>query len=398
MEERGILIVGGGLAAQRCAETLRRRGYDGTVRIVCAEPEPPYDRPPLSKELLAGRTDEEEIAFRPAWWYEEKEVELLLGSPAESLDPRARTVRLDCGAELGYEQLLIATGGAARRLPFLDGFDNVHALRTLADARRLRAALRPGVRLAVIGAGFIGQEVAATARGLGVEVTMIEALGAPLEPILGAELGRWFADLHAGEGIRVLTDARLESGVGRNGRLEQLRLADGRTIACDVAVVGVGTAPATNWLRGSGLDDTGVHTDAAGRTAIPGVFAAGDASIPFDTRFGVHARTEHWDAAAWQGAAVAKAMLGEEPGAPPLPSFWSDQHGLRIQYVGHARHADAVAIEGDAEASDFEAIFTRGGTPIAGLAVGRPRAIPSLRKRIEAGHRLAARGNEEEAA
>lgn len=398
MEERGVLIVGGGLAAQRCAETLRRRGYDGTVRIVCAEPERPYDRPPLSKGLLAGQADEETTDFRPAWWYEEKEVELLLGSRAESLDPRTRTVRLASGRELGYGKLLIATGGAARRLPFLDGFDNVHALRTLADARRLRAALRPGDRLAVVGAGFIGQEVAATAHGLGVEVTMIEALGMPLEPILGAELGRWFADLHTGEGIRVLTGAKLASGVGRNGRLEQLRLADGRTIACDVAVVGVGTVPATGWLRESGLDDTGVHTDAGGRTAIPSVLAAGDASIPFDPRFGVHARTEHWDAAAWQGAAAARAMLGEEPGAPPLPSFWSDQHGLRIQYVGHARHADTVTIEGDMGTRDFEAIYTRRGTPVAGLAVGRPRAIPSLRKRIEAGHRLTTRGDEEEAA
>ena len=395
MDKHGVLIVGGGLAAQRCAETLRRHGYDGTVRIVCAEPEPPYDRPPLSKELLAGRTDEEATVFRPAWWYEEKEVELLLAGRAESLDPRTHTVRLDSGSELGYDNLLIATGGSARKLSFLAGFENVHSLRTLADARRLRGELRPGAQLAVIGAGFIGQEVAATARGLAVEVTMIESLETPLEPILGAELGRWFVDLHAGEGIRVLTGAKLESGVGRNGRLERLLLADGRTIACDAAVVGVGTVPATDWLRGSGLDDTGVCTDAAGRTEIPGVFAAGDASTRFDPRFGVHARTEHWDAAAWQGAAAAKAMLGEEPGTPPLPSFWSDQYGLRIQYVGHARHADAVAIEGDPGARDFEAIFTRCGTPVAGLAVGRPRAIPALKKLIEAGHSPAAPSREE---
>ena len=389
MTDNGVLIVGGGLAAQRCAETLRRRGYEGTVRMVCAEPDPPYDRPPLSKELLAGTVAEETVAYRPAWWYEEKKVELLLGARAEALDPATRTVRLDSGAELGYEKLLIATGSAARQLPFLKGFENVHSLRTLSDARALRQELAPGARLAVVGAGFIGQEVAATARGLGVEVTMIEALETPLAPILGAELGAWFAELHRGEGVRMLTGAMLESASGRGGRLEQLVLAGGERIACDAAVVGVGTAPATAWLAGSGLDEKGVRTDTAGRSSLPGVFAAGDASVRFDPRFGNHARTEHWDAAAWQGAAAAKAMLGEYPGTPPLPSFWSDQYGLRVQSVGHPHLGDAVVIEGNPAARDFEAVFLRSGVLVAGLAVGRPRAIPVLRKRIEGADRFA---------
>jgi NADPH-dependent 2,4-dienoyl-CoA reductase/sulfur reductase-like enzyme len=386
MNRDGVLIVGGGLAGQRCAEALRRRGYDGPVRMVCAEPEPPYDRPPLSKELLASELEETAVAYRPTWWYEEAAVELLLGERAAALDPAARQVRLESGAELGYEQLLIATGSAARRLPFLDSFENVHALRTLADARRLRAALVPGARLAIVGAGFIGQEVAATARGLGVEVTMIEALDTPLAPILGAELGAWFGALHGEEGVRVLTGAMLESARGRAGRAEELVLAGGARVPCDAVVVGVGTIPATAWLAGSGLDEKGVATDTAGRTALPHVFAAGDASVPFDPRFGAHARTEHWDAAAWQGAAVAKAMLGEYPGTPPLPSFWSDQYGLRVQYVGHAHRSDAVTIEGDPAARDFEAVFTRAGAPVAGLTVGRPRAIPALKKRIDQAH------------
>ncbi|MFP5388855.1 MAG: NAD(P)/FAD-dependent oxidoreductase [Thermoleophilia bacterium] len=396
MEDRGVLIVGGGLAAQRCAETLRRRGYDGPLRIACAESEPPYDRPPLSKELLAGALAEEELAYRPPWWYEEKGVELLLGSRAEALDPARRTVRLSTGAELPYEKLLIATGSAARGLPFLAGFENVHVLRTVADARRLREELVPGARLAIVGAGFIGQEVAATARRLGVEVTMIEALEVPLEPTLGRELGGWFAELHREEGVRVRTGAMLESARGED-RVEELVLADGQKLACDAVVVGVGTAPATAWLEGSGLDGGGVRTDTSGRTSLPGVFAAGDASVPFDPRFGAHARTEHWDAAAWQGAAAARAMLGEYPGTPPLPSFWSDQYGLRIQYVGHAHHADSVAIEGSPAERDFEALFSRGGVPVAGLAVGRPRAIPLLRKRIDQG-RWPADGKAKEAA
>jgi NADPH-dependent 2,4-dienoyl-CoA reductase/sulfur reductase-like enzyme len=396
MEDQGVLIVGGGLAAQRCAETLRRRGYEGPVRMISAEPDPPYDRPPLSKELLAGTVEEESVAYRPAWWYEEKEVELLLGTRAEALDPKARTVTLDSGAELSYEKLLIATGSAARRLPFLEGYENVHALRTLADARLLRQELVPGARLAIIGAGFIGQEVAATARRLGVEVTMIEALETPLAPILGKEVGAWFADLHLSEGVRVMTGAMLEGARG-NGRVEELTLAGGRAVACDTVVVGVGTAPATAWLRGSGLDGSGVRTDTSGRARLPGVFAAGDASVPFDPRFGAHARTEHWDAAAWQGSAAALAMLGEYPGTPPLPSFWSDQYGLRIQYVGHAHHADAVLVEGDPGGRDFEAVFTRSNVPVAGLAVGRPRAIPALKKRIEHGH-FPAQDRAEEAA
>jgi 3-phenylpropionate/trans-cinnamate dioxygenase ferredoxin reductase subunit len=395
MSDQGILIVGGGLAAQRCAETLRSCGYDGAVRMVCAEPDAPYDRPPLSKEVLAGSVDDESVAYRPAWWYEEKQVDLLLGARAKAIDPVARTVRLEFGVELGYEKLLIATGSAARELPLLRGYENVHSLRTIADSRRLREELVPGARLAIVGAGFIGQEVAATARRLGVAVTMIEALDTPLLPILGEEIGAWFADLHRDEGVTVLTGAMLEGARG-NRRVEELVLAGGRTVGCDAVLVGVGTAPATAWLRGSGLDESGIRTDASGRSPHPGIFAAGDASVPFDPRFGAHARTEHWNAAAWQGAAAARAMLGEYPGTPPLPSFWSDQYGLRIQCVGHSHRGDAVVIEGDPDRRDFEAVFTRNGVPVAGLTVDRPGAIPALKKRIDNGH-FPARALREEA-
>jgi len=391
-KDPGVVIVGGGLAGQRCAETLRRRGYDGPVRILCAENDPPYDRPPLSKGVLAGTAGEVTTAFRPAAWYEEHGVELLLGTRAEWLEPRAHQVLLANGDALRYGKLLVASGGSPRRLPFLEGFENVHYLRTLADARRLRADLAPGVRLALVGAGFIGQEVAATALGLGAEVTIVEAMEVPLAPILGAELGPWFADLHLEEGARLLTGALIEGSRGRR-RVEELLLADGTKVECDVVVVGIGTAPATGWLRGSGLGERGVEVDPHGRTALPDVFAAGDASIPFDPRFRAHARTEHWDAAAWQGAAAAKAMLGDDPGTPPLPSFWSDQYGVRIQSVGHPHLADSVLVEGDPATRDFEAVLVREGVPVAGLAVGRPRAIPALRKRIEAGHRA---GREQE--
>jgi len=396
MRDEGVVIVGGGLAAQRCAETLRRRGYEGRVRMVCAEPSPPYDRPPLSKAVLAGETGEDELAYRPAWWYDEKGVELLLGTRATGLDPAARRLRLDSGDALPYGNLLVATGGAARRLPFLEGFANVHYLRGLDDARRLRGELVKGARLAIVGAGFIGQEVAATARGLGAEVTIVETLDVPLAPILGEQIGAWFADLHREEGARLLTGAAIEGARGGE-RVEELVLTDGGRIVCDAVVVGVGTVAATDWLDGSGLDPGGIRTDAAARTTLPGVFAAGDASLSFDPRFGVHARTEHWDAAAWQGAAAARAMLGEYPGTPPLPSFWSDQYGLRIQYVGHAHRADGVLVDGDPDGRDFEATFVQSGVPVAGLTVNRPRAIPALRKRIDRGHSPAAEPEEQAA-
>lgn len=381
----GTVIVGGGLASQRCAETLRRRGYEDPIRMVCAEPVAPYDRPPLSKGALAAGVDQAALSFRPPGWYHEHEVELLLGTAATGIDTEARRLRLQNRRELPYDHLVVATGGAARELPFLAGYGNVHSLRTGADAERLRPFLLPGARLAIVGAGFIGQEVAATAAGLGCEVTMLEALPVPLAPILGEELGAWFGRLHEEEGIRVLLGAGIVAARGC-GRVEELVLADGRRIACDAVLVGVGTVPATAWLEGSGLGTAGVRTDTAGRTGVPNVYAAGDASIPFEPRFGEYERTEHWDAAAWQGAAVAKAITGAYPGTPPLPSFWSDQYGHRIQYVGHARRADAILVDGDREARDFEVLFLRAGVPVAGLTVDRPRSIPALRKQIERGH------------
>ena len=381
MSDHGVVMVGGGLAAQRAAETLRRRGYEGRVRIVCAESTPPYDRPPLSKEVLAGTAAEDTVAFRAPEWYRDLEIELLLGTAAIALDPASHHLQLEAGGKLDYDKLLIATGGVARALPFLD-HENVHALRTLADARRLRAELRPGARLAIVGAGFIGQEVAATARRRGVEVTIVEALETPLERILGSRLGGWFGDLHVEEGVELLTGIGLAGARGAD-RVEELVLADGRTLPCDAVLVGVGTAPATAWLAASGLDQGGVRVDTCGRTSFPDVFAAGDASIPFDPRHGCYARTEHWGAAAWQGAAAARAMLGEYAGTPPLPSFWSDQYGIRIQCVGHPHLADSAVIDGCPADRDFEAVLSRSGVPVAGLAVGRPRAIPAFRELIE---------------
>jgi NADPH-dependent 2,4-dienoyl-CoA reductase/sulfur reductase-like enzyme len=383
----GVVIVGGGLAAQRCCETLRAKGYEGAIRVVCAEPHPPYDRPPLSKEMLAGELPEEALMLRPRAWYDDKGVDLLLGASATRLLPAER--RVECGSRsLRYTSLVIACGSRALMLPALEGYDNVQALRTLADARALRSALRPGCRLAVVGAGFIGLEVAATARTLGVEVTLIEAAPAPLAAVLGEQLGGWFAQLHREEGVEVLLSAGVrEASEGvreaRGGRrVRGLVLADGRTVPCDRVVVGVGVRPATAWLHDCGLDEGGVVVDPEGRSAAPDVYAAGDAARVYDRALARHVRTDHWDAAARQGSAVARAILGVVAAPEPSPSFWSDQYGVRVQYVGRADYADRVEIDGDPSARDFQAEMKRAGSPVAFLLVGRPRALPDARKRL----------------
>lgn len=381
----GIVLVGGGLASQRCAETLRARGYDGRVRMICAENERPYDRPPLSKGVLAADLATDSLGFRDPGWYEEHGVELLLGSEAATLDPRSRTVRLKNGSAVDYEKLLIATGSRARRLPALEGFSNVQELRTLGDAVRLREALEDGGRLAIIGGGFIGQEVAASARSLGLDVTIIEALPLPLAPIFGDHVGRWLVERHREHGVEVLTSTRIARARG-NGRVEELELEGGGSVECGSVLIGIGVTPSAEWIRGSGVDPEGIRTDPAGRTALPDVFAAGDVARPFDPRFGVHSRTEHWEAAARQGMAVARAMLGEDPGAPPLPSFWSDQYGMRIQYVGHAEHSDAVDVEPAANGRDLALVYRRAGRPIAALVVDRPRDLIARRREIELFH------------
>jgi 3-phenylpropionate/trans-cinnamate dioxygenase ferredoxin reductase subunit len=381
----GIVIAGGGLAAQRCAEALRRGGYDGTLRMVCAEPERPYDRPPLSKEALTDPLRDEALPYRAAGWYEEHDIDLLLGVAASGLAPAQRRLSLADGSRLRYRRLLVATGGRPRTLPALAGYDNVSVLRTLQDARVLREVLASRPRLAVVGAGFIGLEIAATARRLGIEVTIIEAAPCPLAGVLGPELGGWFERLHAAEGADVRCAVTIDRVAGA-GAVRALVLSDGMTVETDHVVVGVGIGPDTEWLQGSGLHDrAGVPVDAHGQTAIEDVYAAGDAAATFDARSGRHLPGSHWEAAGRQGARVARLMLGQDPGPAPLTSFWTDQYGLRIQYVGRRGAAETVEIDGDPEARNFTAIFSHAGRAVAALLVDRPRSLPAARQLIEKG-------------
>ena len=381
----GIVIAGGGLAAQRCAETLRRSGYEGPIRVLCAETHQPYDRPPLSKELLRGTCAHDELNFRDRDWYAEHDIELFLGTRASALSPADRRVELSTGESLRYERVLIATGSRPRTLPTLDGFSNVSVLRTVDDATGLRDVLARRAHLTIVGAGFIGQEVAATARRLGAEVTMIEAAPTPLYGILGEQLGRWFAELHAAEGVTVIGGTTIEA-VEANGRVNALTLSDGSRIEPDHVVVGVGAQAEIEWLAGSGVScNGGVHVDLHGRTTTPHVFAAGDAAATFNPQLQAHVPGSHWEAAGRQGARAAKAMLGLDPGAAPLTSFWTDQYGIRIQYLGHARLADHVELDGDPAARNFTATFTQAGRPVAALLVDRPRSLPAVRTLIEQG-------------
>jgi NADPH-dependent 2,4-dienoyl-CoA reductase/sulfur reductase-like enzyme len=380
----GIVIAGGGLAAQRACETLRRMGYDGPIRMVCAEPHLPYDRPPLSKGILTGEVGDGSVRFRPGTWYEDNAVDPLIDVSATDLSTHERRVGLSDGTTLRYDRLLIATGSRPRALPMLAGYENVSELRTIDDAQRLRDALRAGMRLAVVGAGFIGMEVASTARKLGAEVTMIEAAPTPVHGVLGEQLGRWFAKMHRDEGVQVLTD-RTVTGVVGNGAVSSLRLSDERVIETDHVVAGVGVRANVEWLAGTGLANGGVSVDVHGQTGAEGVFAAGDAAATYDEGLGRHVAGSHWEAAGRQAVRAARSMIGLEPGSVELSSFWTDQYGSRIQYLGNAALADALVIDGEPEERNFTALFTRQAMPVAALLVDRPRSMPAMRKLISEG-------------
>ena len=387
-------MVGASLAGLRAVETLRVEGFDGPITLVGAEPELPYDRPPLSKALLAGTLPEERIRLRRDTEYADLGLELRLGVMATVLEPGARRLLLDDGSELIYDGLIIATGAAPRRLPSQPDLDGVFVLRTLADSLALRAAFdAEPQRVVVIGAGFIGAEVAATARTLGLDVTVLEALPAPMARALGEPLGHAFAALHRANGV----DVRLGVGVARlegDVRVEAVVLADGTRLAADVVVVGIGVSPVTGWLEGSGLDlADGIRCDAGLAAGPPGVFAAGDVVRWPHPLLGEEVRLEHWTNAAEQGAAAARNLLvtaagGEATPYGAVPFFWSDQFDARIQFLGRSRDGDeVVVIDGDPDDGDFVALYgdPRRDRLTAVLGVNRPRVVMPYRKLLGAG-------------
>jgi len=382
-----IAIVGAALAGFAAARALRRQGFAGEIVAIGAERHLPYDRPPLSKGFLTGACSVPELALADP--DEDLDVRWRLGAAAARLDPGNRRIVLDDGEEIRADGVIVATGARARRLPDADGLAGVHTLRTLDDAITLRAALGRGGRLVVIGAGFIGAEVASSARSLGLEVTVVEALPAPLAGPLGAEMGAVCARLHDDHGVRLRTGVPVARLVG-TARAEAVELADGTRLPADLVLAGIGARPNVEWLAGSGLAISGgVVTDESGATSLPAVVATGDCAMSFNRHAGRAIRVEHWTHAFEQPAtAVATLLAGggrHPPGRPAVPYFWSDQYGVRIQFAGHREDGDTVRIvEGDTEQRSFVAVYERDGRPVAVLGMNQSKIFTRWRRQLSA--------------
>ncbi|MED5263288.1 MAG: FAD-dependent oxidoreductase [Myxococcota bacterium] len=381
-----IVVVGGSLAGLRAAEALRQKGFEGTLSLVGAENREPYDRPPLSKDVLAGRWEPEQTALARDG-LAPLELDLHLGCRATGLDPAAREVELEDGRRLGFDGLVIATGATPRTLPFEGPRAGIHTLRTLDDCLAIRDELERSPRVAVVGAGFIGAEVAATCRARGLDVSLVEPMPIPFGPSLGDDVGTALCDEHRDRGV----DLRLGVGVtgfGGSGRVESVQLEDGSEIAADVVVVGVGVFPETRWLESSGIElDNGVVCDATCATGIAGVVAAGDvARWPnplFDDR---PMRIEHWSNATEQARhAVETLLAGETGGEPfgPVPFVWSDQYDLKIQSAGYLPgFDDSRVVHGSLAERKFVKLYARKGRLVGAVAFGEPRQLIGYRRAL----------------
>jgi 3-phenylpropionate/trans-cinnamate dioxygenase ferredoxin reductase component len=383
-----VVVVGASLAGLRAVETLRREGYDGRLVLVGEEPHFPYDRPPLSKKFLAGVLEAHDVELR-AQPYDDLGLDLILGRRAVAMELAEHAVVLDDGERITFDGAVIATGSVPRTVPGTEEIDGVFMLRTLDDALAIRARLADRPRVAVVGAGFIGSEVAATCRAAGLEVTVVEALPAPMVRGVGEVLGGVCADLHRDHGV----DLRLGVGVAAiegDGRAERLRLSDGSTVDAEVVVVGVGVRPAIDWLEGSGLTlDDGVVCDET-LLAAPGVVAAGDVvRWPHALFDGALVRLEHWTNATEQGVAAARRLLhGDAPDPEafaPVPFVWSDQYDRKIQSVGSFRGDDRMEIvHGSLEERRFVAAFGRAGRLVGALGFSMPPKVMGLSRMIAA--------------
>jgi NADPH-dependent 2,4-dienoyl-CoA reductase/sulfur reductase-like enzyme len=358
---------------------LRKLGFEGSVTMVTAEPIPPYDRTLLSKDNLADGGPGI-AAMAPPGMYESLAITVLLGREAVGLDSRTRTVELRDGTHLEYDRLVLAVGGVPT-LPRALAAPGVLTMRTAQDVPAARDALERSRHVVVVGAGFIGGEIAAAAAAFGCGVTLVEACGTPLESVLGPEVGGLIADLHRSKGVDVRCGVQVESVVEVGGGY-RVGLADGSELLCDSVVVGVGMQPAVDWLRSTAIEiDRAIRTDAECRTSLPGVLAAGDCAQWWSARYGTYCHIEHWDTAGKHGAAAARAALGRPAGFDPIPFFWSDQYDVKYQWAGHAPTWDAVEISGSG-AAEFTARY-RAGDRLAGVFVAnRPKEFGQLRREL----------------
>ncbi|MCH2427486.1 MAG: FAD-dependent oxidoreductase [Acidimicrobiales bacterium] len=383
-----VSIVGASLAGYWAAETLRRDGFEGRISLIGDEPHAPYDRPPLSKKFLAGDLDDDRLPLTTAEKLADLGLEMRLGCRATGLDVATRTLEVDGVAE-PYDGLLIATGARCRNLPGTVGLAGVHTLRTRDDAEAIRDALANGARrVVVVGAGFIGAEVASTAIGRGAEVTMVEALEAPFGRVLGVEMGAVMADVHRRHGVDLRTGVGVDEVLG-DDRLAGVRLADGATLEADLLVVGIGVVPNTDWLEGSGLTlDDGVVCDET-CLAAPDVAAAGDVARWPNPRYGEVMRVEHWDNAVQQGVHAARRLLqSDEEATPyaPVPWFWTDQYDRKVQLAGRPHTDDEVrVVAGSTAEHRFAAFYGRDGRFTAALGMNRPRQVMQSKGLLDAG-------------
>jgi 3-phenylpropionate/trans-cinnamate dioxygenase ferredoxin reductase subunit len=383
-----VVIVGAGAAGHHCALELRACGFAGQILLVGPERHGPYDRTLLSKDFLEGEVDSDSLALAHLGEYEAKGIELRLETEVVGLLPRTREVALANGSLVDYDRLVIATGGVPARPRALAGSAG-RVLRGLNDAAELREELVRARHLIVIGAGFVGGEVAASALALGLTVTMIEALPTPLARAVGAEVGERIADLHRGRGVELVTGTAVTAIVkGDDDAGVVVTLSNGRELSGDVALIAAGMRPAVQWLVGSKVDiDGGVVTDELCRTTAPDVFAAGDCASWWHPRMKARVRIEHWDTAAQHGTAAAQSVLGDGQPFAPVPFFWSTQHGIRLQAVGHVDAWDAVEIDDSKGKDSFVARYYRDGRLIAGFAAGDPHAIAEARRELESSRR-----------
>ncbi|MGO4187890.1 NAD(P)/FAD-dependent oxidoreductase [Pseudarthrobacter sp. TAF60_1] len=379
-----LAIVGASLAGLSAGRAARAQGFAGRLVIIGDEPHRPYDRPPLSKDFLLGKVTAEDLFLESD--ADELDAEWVLGSEAASLDAVSRTIFLKDGRTVQADRIVIATGAKARQLPTLAGLSNVFTLRTLADAQSLAPELVPGSRMAVIGAGFIGAEVASAAASRGMEVTMIDTNPVPFAAQLGTEMGCVVAGLHAANGVELISSAVIEDFYSGEGNVTGIRLAGGRYVPADVVVVGIGAEPNTGWLAGSGLElGGGVLCDAMGRTNVPGIVAVGDCAAWFDPAVGTHRRVEHWTGALERAALAVEALLDAD--AAPKPAkphyFWSDQHGVKLQFAGHSAGYDRLEIEaGDMHTHSCLAVYYRADVPVAVLGMNQPRLFTKWRRNL----------------
>ncbi len=385
---RTAVVVGASLAGMRAAETLRLEGFDGRITMVGDENAPPYDRPPLSKEILSGAATPDSTALYKPEALNKLALTWRLGAKAVSLDLNDRSVRLESGENVRGGGIVLATGARPRTLPGADAFGGVYTLRTLDDALAIRRELTASpARLVVVGAGFIGAEVAASARELGLEVTLVEMDKVPLQRVLGAEMGSVCAQLHSDHGVDMRLGVKVSSFAGGD-RVQQVILSDGSKLDADLVVVGVGVKPNTEWLLSSGLRiDDGVVCDET-CLAAPGVVAAGDAARWPNRLFGASMRVEHWDNAVEQGAAAARRLLADAAGDPvapytPVPWFWSDQYDRKIQLAGSVNPDDELrVVTGSVAERRFAAIYGRAGRIVGVLGFNRPRHVMLYRRLI----------------